>query len=63
MQEGIPTPIITEKMGVRTKTFYTHRRNIMLKLGIENRVSLYRKIFNRENKRQEEDDVLQESTL
>ncbi len=62
MQQGMTTPAIAEKLGLKMKTFYTHRRNIMLKLRIGNRISLYRKIVIRESKKQE-DDVLHESIL
>ncbi len=45
-------PDIVNKLGVKMKTFYAHRRNIMLKLKIDNRVLLYSKIFSSEkNKR------------
>ncbi|WP_337262253.1 MULTISPECIES: helix-turn-helix transcriptional regulator [unclassified Serratia (in: enterobacteria)] len=63
MQEGMAVPDILEKLGVKMKTFYAHRRNIMLKLKIDNRISLYSKMFSNERSRKEDDAFMYESIL
>lgn len=39
--EGMPTVQIANILKIRTKTVYTHKRNIRIKLGADNRLSLY----------------------
>lgn len=63
MQEGMAVPEIIEKLGVKMKTFYAHRRNIMLKLKIDNRISLYSKMFSNDRNRKEDDALMCESVL
>ncbi|MFC0226890.1 helix-turn-helix transcriptional regulator [Serratia aquatilis] len=63
MQEGMTVPDIVDKLGVKMKTFYAHRRNIMLKLKIDNRISLYSKMFSSERNRKEDDAFMCESVL
>jgi DNA-binding CsgD family transcriptional regulator len=63
MQEGMTVSDIINKLGVKMKTFYAHRRNIMLKLKIDNRIQLYSKIFSSEKNKKEDEAFLYESAL
>ncbi len=63
MQEGMAVPDIVNKLGVKMKTFYAHRRNIMLKLKIDNRVLLYSKIFSSEKNKKEDGTFMYDSAL
>lgn len=63
MREGMTIPDIINKLGVKMKTFYAHRRNIMLKLKIDNRILLYNKMFTSERNKKEDDAVMYESAL
>lgn len=40
MSGGATQQEVTEKLGINYKTFYTYRRNLMLKLGCNNRICL-----------------------
>ncbi|WNN44040.1 MULTISPECIES: helix-turn-helix domain-containing protein [Winslowiella] len=40
MSDGVTHQEMTTKLGINYKTFYTHRRNLMLKLGCDNRIFL-----------------------
>ncbi len=63
MQDGMTVPDIINKLGVKMKTFYAHRRNIMLKLKIDNRILLYSKIFSSERNKKEDEAFMYESAL
>lgn len=63
MQEGMAVHDIVNKLGVKMKTFYAHRRNIMLKLKIDNRVLLYSKIFSSEKNKKEDGTFMYDSAL
>lgn len=47
IREGLSNEDMAERLGVKHKTLYTYRRNIMLKLGCENRILLQNLILNR----------------
>ena len=40
MAEGATHQEMADKLGINYKTFYSHRRNLMLKLGCDNRICL-----------------------
>ncbi|MGX5022269.1 response regulator transcription factor [Enterobacter sp. UPMP2060] len=40
MSDGTTHKEMVDKLGINYKTLYTHRRNLMLKLGCENRICL-----------------------
>lgn len=44
MHKGLSADEIASVMGLKLKTFYAHRRNMVLKLRVGNRISLYRNI-------------------
>ncbi|WP_220266403.1 helix-turn-helix transcriptional regulator [Enterobacter sp. Colony194] len=44
MHKGYSAEEIAALMGLKIKTFYAHRRNMVLKLRVGNRISLYRNI-------------------
>ncbi|CNE76469.1 LuxR C-terminal-related transcriptional regulator [Yersinia nurmii] len=45
-QEGLPNKQIAKMLNIHVKTVYTHKRNIRLKLGASNRLSLYLDLAN-----------------
>lgn len=47
MSVGATHQEMTEKLGINYKTFYTHRRNLMLKLGCDNRICLQNLVLQR----------------
>ncbi|WP_390897984.1 helix-turn-helix domain-containing protein [Yersinia aleksiciae] len=38
IRDGISNEEMASKLGIKNKTIYTHRRNLMIKLGCENRM-------------------------
>ncbi|WP_244665175.1 LuxR C-terminal-related transcriptional regulator [Candidatus Symbiopectobacterium sp. 'North America'] len=44
MQKGLDANEIGQRLGMTVKTFYTHRRSLILKLQLGNRISLYRNL-------------------
>lgn len=44
MQKGLNVREIGETLGIIVKTFYAHRRSLIFKLQLTNRISLYRNI-------------------
>lgn len=40
MYDGMTHQEMTLRLGIKDKTFYTHRRNLMMKLGCDNRICL-----------------------
>nr|WP_315850496.1 helix-turn-helix transcriptional regulator [Yersinia aleksiciae] len=38
IRDGISNEEMASKLGIKNKTIYTHRRNLMIKLGCENRI-------------------------
>lgn len=44
LRNGESNKEIASKFGVKLKTIYTHRRNLMMKLGCENRI-MFHKLF------------------
>lgn len=44
IQKGIEAREIGRLLGISIKTFYTHRRNLMSKLKLDNRLALYRNV-------------------
>lgn len=40
MYDGATHQEMTRRLGIKDKTFYTHRRNLMMKLGCDNRICL-----------------------
>lgn len=48
LYQGMSSSEISEVIGMKLKTFYTHRRNLIRKLRIGNRISLYRDIARRD---------------
>lgn len=47
MSGGAKHQEIADKLGINYKTFYTHRRNLMLKLGGDNRICLQNLVLQR----------------
>jgi len=45
MSRGESNEQIAEELGVKLKTIYTHRRNLMTKLGCKNRVIFHNLLF------------------
>ncbi|MGU3414166.1 LuxR C-terminal-related transcriptional regulator [Enterobacteriaceae bacterium C34A] len=44
IQEGLSAEETGKRLGMNTKTFYTHRRSLVVKLRTGNRISLYQSI-------------------
>lgn len=44
MQKGLDANEIGKRLGMATKTFYTHRRSLIMKMQLGNRISLYRNL-------------------
>lgn len=40
MDKGLNNVSVADILGITSKTFYTHRRNLMMKLGCDNRIVL-----------------------
>lgn len=49
LSKGESNQKIAEEFGVNIKTIYTHRRNLMIKLGCKNRITLQNLFFNNEH--------------
>ncbi|HDX3227707.1 TPA: hypothetical protein ROB10_002167 [Escherichia coli] len=48
ISEGASFQEMVEKLGINSKTLYTHRRNLVMKLGCDNRVSLLNLVLQRQ---------------
>lgn len=46
LSRGESNQEIAEEFGVKLKTIYTHRRNLMNKLGCKNRITFQKLFFN-----------------
>ena len=58
IQEGLDAEEIGKRLGMNTKTFYTHRRSLVAKLRTGNRISLYQSISRATANRQRPCDFL-----
>ncbi|HCR3979816.1 LuxR C-terminal-related transcriptional regulator [Citrobacter sp. CK180] len=53
MQKGLDANEIGKQLGMTVKTFYAHRRSLVFKLQVGNRISLYRTIARVESYKQD----------